>query len=187
MRLGDHIRTLANGRFDHAIDCGDMTVIHLFAFPGEAGRAEVRRSRLSDFTAGADRVEVVNYPQRGYAPRMVVARAFSRLGDSAAWAMFPSAEHFATWCVNGQAPAPHAGPAAREPPVPAPPEPGSPRRARKPRPKVGPSGKKGASRKARGGKPARRKAPGRAKAKRPARKARAAPRRAARKATRKRR
>ncbi len=187
MKLGDHIRTLANGRFDHAIDCGDMTVIHLVPAPGGAGRAEVRRSRLSDFTTGAERVETVTYPQRGYAPRMVMARAFSRVGDSAAWAMFPSAEHFATWCVNGQAPAPSAGPAAPEPPARAPPEPGPTRPARKARPKVRAAKKATARRKAPPRKPARRKAPARPKARRPVRKVRAAPRRAARRGAGKRR
>jgi Lecithin retinol acyltransferase len=157
MNLGDHIRTIANGRVDHAIDCGDRTVIHLVLATGGAGRAEVRRSRLSDFTESAERVEVVTHSQRGYPPRMVVARAFSRLGDSAAWAMFPSAEHFATWCFNGQAPASGAGPAVPEP--------------------------RAAPRKAPARKPARRKAPARPKARRPPPKGQAASRKAARKGT----
>jgi hypothetical protein len=154
-----------------------MTVIHLVPASGGAGRAEVRRSRLSDFTAAAERVETVTYRQRGYAPRMVVARAFSRLGDGAAWAMFPSAAHFATWCVNGQAQAQYVGPAAPEPRAPAPPEPGPTRPARKPRPKARGARKAIASRKA----------PLRPKARRPARKARTAPRRKARRGAGKRR
>jgi len=187
MNLGDHIRTLANGRLDHAIDCGDMTVIHLVPAPGGTGRAEVRRSRLSDFTAGAERVEVVTYLQRGYAPRMVVARAFSRLGDSAAWAMFPSAEHFATWCVSGQAPGPSAAPAAEAPPAPAARAPRPARLARKAAPKGKPARKAAARGKARPRKPARRKATARARVKRAARRGGAARRRAARKGAGKRR
>ena len=187
MKLGDHIRTIANGRFDHAIDCGDRTVIHLVAAASGAGRAEVRRSRLSDFTMSAERVEVVTHSQRGYPPRMVVARAFSRLGDSAAWAMFPSAEHFATWCFNGQAPASGAGPAIPEPPTPSARAPGSARPAPKPRSKTRPAKKRAAPRRAPPKKPARRKAPARPRARRPAPKGRSASRKAARKGARRRR
>ena len=183
MKLGDHIRTFANGRFDHAIDCGDLTVIHLVPLPGEAGRAEVRRSRLSDFTRGAERVEVVGYPARGHPPRMVVARAFSRLGGSAAEAMFPTPEHFATWCVSGQVPALPLAPAAPAPPTAPVPRPARPARGAPPRkPK-----KRAARRKAAPRRPARRKAPARAKAKRPRRKGRTPSRKASRKGARRRR
>jgi hypothetical protein len=182
MKLGDHIRTFANGRFDHAIDCGDLTVIHLFPLPDEAGRAEVRRSRLSDFTTGAERVEVVGYPARGYPPRMVVARAFSRLGASAAEAMFPSPEHFATWCVNGQVPAHPSGPVA--PALSPDPRPARPTRGAPPRK---PSKKRAARRKAGPRRPARRKAPARAKVKRPGRKGRTPSPKASRKGARRRR
>lgn len=187
MNLGDHIRTIANGRIDHAIDCGDRTVIHLVPAAGGAGRAEVRRSRLSDFTESAERVEVVTHSQRGYPPRMVVARAFSRLGDSAAWAMFRSAEHFATWCFNGQAPAAGAGPVTPEPLAQPARVPGRARKAPKAGSKARPAKKRASPRKVPARKPARRKAPARPKARRPAPKGKAPSRKAARKGTRRRR
>ena len=103
MALGEHLRILIGGRFDHAVDCGDRTVLHL-AFAEERGHPAVKRSLLRDFTGGAERVEVVRHGTRTYAPKMVVSRAFSKLGDSTAWAMFPTAEHFVSWCLTGQAP-----------------------------------------------------------------------------------
>jgi hypothetical protein len=187
MKLGDHLRVNRNGVLDHAIDCGDGTVIRFVPASG-GGRAEVRRARLLDFAGGAERVEVVNYPSLVYPADMVVARAFSRLGESAAGTMFGGPEHFATWCVNGQAPVrPLAGPSLSSPPPPpaeppaaVPPRPAAPKAAPRPAAKAGkpaPARK----RKAASGKPAakagRARAPARkAPARRPA-KGRAAKRR----------
>ena len=110
MGHGEYIRILTAGRQEHAIDCGDRTVIHLAASAGAP--AQVRRVLLSQFTQGAKRVEVVRPAYSVYPPRMVVARAFSRLSDPAADAMFPTSEHFVAWCLSGQAPRPRAGAAA---------------------------------------------------------------------------
>jgi hypothetical protein len=154
MKLGDHIRVTVGGRTDHAIDCGDNTVIHLAPAVGE--RFEVRRSLLNQFALGAERVEVVPYGARGFPPAMVVGRAFSRLGATATGPMFASPEHFAVWCVNGLVPAaPHASapaPAPGRPPAAAP----APTPARPARKHGG--GPAGAKRPARAQKPAARKA-----------------------------
>ena len=125
MALGEHLRILIGGRFDHAVDCGDRTVLHL-AFTEERGRPAVKRSLLQDFTSGAERVEVLRAGVRTYPPKMVVSRAFSKLGDSNAWAMFPTPEHFVAWCLTGQPPVlpPEAG-AAPAAPVAAEPAPGT--------------------------------------------------------------
>ena len=102
MKAGDHIRILKDGEWQHAIDVGDRTVIHFAAAGG------VKRSRLDSLSAGAQRVEVVTHPERVYAPKMVVARAFSRFSESAFGAMFSDSESFAVWCKSGGSP-----PAAR--------------------------------------------------------------------------
>jgi hypothetical protein len=144
MKLGDHLRVNRNGVLDHAIDCGDGTVIRFVPASG-GGWAEVRRARLLDFAAGAERVEVVKYPSLVYPADMVVARAFSRLGESAAGTMFGGPEHFATWCMNGQAPVrPLPGPSPASPPPPpaeppaaAPPRPAAPKAAARPAAKAG--------------------------------------------------
>jgi hypothetical protein len=100
MKAGDHIRILKDGEWQHAIDLGDRTVIHFAAQGG------VMRSRLDSLSAGAQKVEVVTHPERVYAPKMVVARAFSRFSDSAFGSMFGDSEAFAVWCKSGGRPPP---------------------------------------------------------------------------------
>lgn len=46
MKLGDHVRALADGEYRHAIDCGDRTVLVLARDVG--GRPEVRRVLAAD-------------------------------------------------------------------------------------------------------------------------------------------
>jgi hypothetical protein len=121
MSHGEHIRIVGGGRVVHAIDCGDRTALHLAE--GDGGPATVKRSLLADLTQGTATVEVVRAAHKVYPPQMVVARAFSKLGDPAAGAMFPTSEHFAAWCVSGQAPRPSPRPAP--PPPPGPPAPGA--------------------------------------------------------------
>jgi len=116
MKLGDHVRALVGGEYRHGIDCGDRTV--LFLGRDASGHPEVRRALASDFAAGAERVETVVHRERVLAPRVVVARAFSRMRDPSAAASFGSSETFAAWCLTGRppepgyAPAPAAAPAA---------------------------------------------------------------------------
>jgi len=122
MGHGEHLRILVGGRYDHGIDCGDRTVLHL-ALPAGGGLPVVRRSLFPDFVRGAEKVEVVRHAERTHPPKMVVSRAFSKLGDTAVGAMFPSAEHFVAWCLTGLAPLAHlelpakAGPGARAKPA----------------------------------------------------------------------
>ncbi len=102
MRAGDHVRVLREGRWDHAIDCGDRTVIHFVGGPGAA----IRHSPLADFARIGERVEVVPHLERVHPPREVVARAYSRMGDPAFAHMFGGAEQFAVWCKSGLLPPP---------------------------------------------------------------------------------
>ncbi len=116
--MGEHIRALKRGRWNHAIDCGDETVVHLAdeASPSLA----VRRSYRPEFVAGAEVVEVVTHRERTFPADEVVARAYSRIGDPALAAMFRSSESFAAWCTTGRpeaAPGAFAAGAAATPPV----------------------------------------------------------------------
>jgi hypothetical protein len=120
MTLGNHIRAATNGGLRHGIDCGDRTV--LFLGRDAAGRPEVRRVLLTEFAAGAERVETVVHREQVFAPGAAVARAFSRLRDPAAAASFGSSEAFVTWCLTGRPPEPGYAPAAAlaaRPPRPA--------------------------------------------------------------------
>jgi hypothetical protein len=102
MKLGDHVRALVNGEYRHGIDCGDRTV--LFLGRDTSGRPEVRRALATDFAVGAERVETVVHRERVLAPRVVVARAFSRMRDPAAAASFATSEAFAFGASPGGRP-----------------------------------------------------------------------------------
>jgi hypothetical protein len=111
LTVGDHVRALRGGVWHHAIDVGDRTVI---GFTPGAGPV---RTSLAAFAAGANRVEVVVHREPVYAPRAVVARAFSRFADAAyAW-MFPGPEQFASWCKSGRIPAGEGAPPAGKAPT----------------------------------------------------------------------
>jgi hypothetical protein len=100
--VGEHIRALRSGRWEHAIDCGDETVIHLA--DGEAAPPRVRRSYRPEFVTGAAAVEVVRHRERTFPAGEVVARAYSRIADAGLAAMFRDSEAFAEWCVTGRLP-----------------------------------------------------------------------------------
>jgi len=104
MKPGDHIRIMKPSGWDHGIDVGDRTVIHFVRGAG------ARRSSLSDLATAGARIEVVTHPERVYPPKLVVGRAFSRLGDPAYATAFADAESFATWCLTGRAPPRALGP-----------------------------------------------------------------------------
>jgi hypothetical protein len=100
--VGEHIRTRKGGRWTHAIDCGDGTVIHL-AENGD-GAARVLRTYRPEFVAGAEAVEVVRHRERTFAAKEIVARAYSRISLAALAAMFRDSEAFAEWCATGRLP-----------------------------------------------------------------------------------
>jgi hypothetical protein len=177
--LGEHIRALKGGRWNHAIDCGDETVIHL---ADEGARRAVRRSYRPEFIAAAETVEVVTHRQRTFPADEVVARAYSRIADPALAAMFTDSESFAYWCTTGRPSGPGEEPAriAASPPLAEAPSPRrSPARAaRNPRAKRAATSRPHEGRRAKAKRPPRAAAGPRAKAKakaRPARRA-AAPR-----------
>jgi hypothetical protein len=107
MTAGDHVRVLRHGTWDHAIDIGDRTVIRF------TPRGGLERRAFSDFVAGGERIEVVVHREPVHRAAQVVRRAFSRFAETAFQAMFRDAEQFAVWCKNGRMP-----PAAVAPPGP---------------------------------------------------------------------
>ena len=99
--VGEHIRVLKAGRWVHAVDCGDETVLHLVE---EAPPPRVRRAYRPEFVAGAAAVEVVLHRERTFAASEIVKRAYSRASDPALAAMFRDSEAFAEWCTTGRLP-----------------------------------------------------------------------------------
>jgi hypothetical protein len=182
--LGEHIRALKGGRWYHAVDCGDETVLHLVDEPGPR---RVRRSYRPDFVAGAEQVETVVHREPTYPAKEIVARGYSRAADPALAIMFGDSEAFAEWCSTGRLPPGQTAPVAATPPPPL--VRAKPARARASKPAAA---AKPAKRRGRAGRTA---APKRARkgrgiaAKKPARKAKvrtrsSAPRKAAAKARR---
>ncbi len=100
--VGEHIRALKNGRWVHAIDCGDETVLHLVE---EATPPRVRRAYRPEFVAGAEAVEHVTHRERTFPAKEIVRRAYSRASDPALAVMFKDSEAFADWCETGRVPA----------------------------------------------------------------------------------
>ncbi|HEX9308378.1 MAG TPA: hypothetical protein VF894_12855 [Anaeromyxobacter sp.] len=155
--VGEHIRALKGGRWVHAIDCGDETVLHLVE---EATPPRVRRAYRPEFVAGAQAVELVTHRERTYPGKEVVRRAYSRASDPALATMFGDSEAFAEWCKTGRSSGqlnvalevPGVGPAPAAPPKPAATNP-SAKAKRAPKAKAKPAAKPKAKRAA--AKPAR--------------------------------
>lgn len=101
--VGQHIRILKGGRWVHAVDCGDETVLHLVV---EAPPPRVRRAYRPEFVAGAEAVEVVTHRERTFPAKEIVRRAYSRASDPALAAMFHDSESFVEWCTTGRLTAP---------------------------------------------------------------------------------
>jgi hypothetical protein len=97
--VGQHIRILKGGRWVHAVDCGDETVLHLVE---EAPPPRVRRAYRPEFVAGAQAVEVVTHRERTFPAKEIVKRAYSRASDPALAAMFQDSESFVEWCTTGR-------------------------------------------------------------------------------------
>ena len=97
--VGEHIRALKGGRWIHAIDCGDETVLHL---ADEAAPQRVRRAYRPEFLAGSSAVEVITHRERTFPAKEIVRRAYSRASDPALAAMFLDSEAFAAWCATGR-------------------------------------------------------------------------------------
>lgn len=97
--VGEHIRALKGGRWIHAIDCGDETVLHLAE---DQTPRRVRRAYRPEFVSGAETVERVTHRERTFPPKEVVRRAYSRAADATLAAMFRDSEAFAAWCTTGR-------------------------------------------------------------------------------------
>jgi hypothetical protein len=97
--VGEHIRALRGGRWVHAIDCGDETVLHLAE---DAAPRRVRRAYRPEFVAGAQSVELVTHRERTFPAEEVVRRAYSRAADPTLATMFGDSQAFAEWCTTGR-------------------------------------------------------------------------------------
>lgn len=101
MARGDHIRVRRLLYSHHGIDCGDGTVIHYTGTLWKRREAAVVRTPLDAF-ARDKAVAILRYKHPS-PPEEVLARAESRLSEQKYDIVFNNCEHFASWCVTGQA------------------------------------------------------------------------------------
>lgn len=95
MAKGEHIyrRIGMPYPYHHGIDCGDGTVIH---YDGNI----VCRVSKHEFAQG----EIIYIKQHGkcYPPKVVLKRAFSKLGERKYNPFINNCEHFANYCKTGE-------------------------------------------------------------------------------------
>jgi hypothetical protein len=99
MAYGDHVRAWRGAFWHHAIDLGDGTVIHYTGLRGKVDAA-IERSAFERFVNGCS-WEVVRYGLCD-SPKVVVSRAWSRLGERSYNLLWNNCESFAHWCKTGQ-------------------------------------------------------------------------------------
>ena len=102
MARGDHIFVHRRGYTHHGVDAGDGTVIHYTGRPWQRNHtAKVERWTLDKFAKGAE-VHCIS----GDDPDLALRRAESRLGETNYNLATNNCEHFARWCVEGEARSP---------------------------------------------------------------------------------
>lgn len=102
MAYGEHLKVNRGIYWHHFIDLGDGTAVHLWA-PSKGAGANVCRSTIREFVRSGERVERVVYQRTVHAPQEIVRRALARVGHRGYDLFFGNCEHFATWCVTGEA------------------------------------------------------------------------------------
>lgn len=102
MTRGDHIWVRHGAYTHHGIDVGDGTVIHFAGKPGfRMKSAQIVQTPFSEFCKGRT-IHIKRYSP--FIDReTVVRRAESRLGEAGYGLLRNNCEHFATWCVTGEA------------------------------------------------------------------------------------
>ena len=98
LRAGDHIRVGRCMYCHHGIYVGEDRVVH---WDKDHGSARITCTGVSAFADGSA-VTLVARPTPGTEADVVV-RALSRVGETGYSVVFNNCEHFASWCVTGDA------------------------------------------------------------------------------------
>jgi hypothetical protein len=101
MARGDHIRVRRFLYWHHGIDCGDGSVIHYTGTLWKRKEAAVRRTPLEEFADGG-KIAIIKYKESAN-PDEIMERAEKRLAEQKYHLIFNNCEHFATWCMTGNA------------------------------------------------------------------------------------
>jgi hypothetical protein len=98
---GAHLVSPRIGFVHHGIYLGDGKVIHCGAVSGLLPRGPVEEVSLQEFRRGRPVAVRGGVPVK-YAPREIVERARSRLGEDHYRILSNNCEHFCEWCLRGQ-------------------------------------------------------------------------------------
>ena len=94
--IGSHLVTWRIGYTHHGIYVGNDTVVH---YLNEEG---ITTASLKEFSLG-NLIWVRRYRNARYSGEECAERAWSRVGEDNYNLVFNNCEHFATWCVTGEA------------------------------------------------------------------------------------
>jgi len=102
--VGSHLRVSRGTYFHHGVYVGRRQIIH---FSGKSdgflsGAGPIVRESLNDFFLDADRAELIRHKYT-LPPTEIVKRAREKLKSDDYSLFTNNCEHFATWCVTGEA------------------------------------------------------------------------------------
>lgn len=98
--LGAHLETSRVGYNHHGVYVGDGKVVHYAGFCRRWRAGPVEEVTLFGFSVGHT-IRIVEHPTCTYAPREIVDRARSRLGERDYRLLTNNCEHFCNWCIRG--------------------------------------------------------------------------------------
>lgn len=101
--IGSHLKVARLGYTHHGIYIGGGKVIHYAGFCQAFKSAPVEITTLAEFQGNAKVIKVVSYASPRFDAQEIVARAKSRLAEDKYSLFFNNCEHFAHWCVMGEA------------------------------------------------------------------------------------
>lgn len=119
--LGDHLKTPRNDYYHHGIYIGHNKVIHYSGFARGFCKGPIQETTLTDFAWPGGQPEfnyayyendqvgclngyyVLRMPQGAFDREAIIERARSRLGEADYSLFRNNCEHFAHWCVTGNA------------------------------------------------------------------------------------
>lgn len=106
LRTGSHIKAsrLLGAYTHHGIYIGEGKVIHYAGLSNGCTKGAIEVTTIDEFLDEAGTFQVISYlvPQ-AHSPEEIVARAKSRIGEDSYNLIFNNCEHFACWCVTGEA------------------------------------------------------------------------------------
>lgn len=103
LQPGDHLVSSRTAYDHHGIFVGGGFVIHYLGLANGLSSGPIAQTSLEEFQAGHTKLYRQPHAKNCFAREEIVSRAESRLGEERYSLVFNNCEHFANWCVNGEA------------------------------------------------------------------------------------